>query len=88
MCVTSPQLPFLSLPTISFPQVAAMVALVSCDRGYGQSGGRYSGASIVQDQRSQNAYGEHSFNYETSDGTVRQEEGKQNNGQVTQGRYR
>lgn len=60
-----------------------MLALVSCDRGYGQGG-----ASIVQDQRSQNAYGEYSFQYETSDGTSRQEEGKQDNGQVTQGRFR
>lgn len=67
-----------------------MLAVAAADRGYGQGsvGGGHRGASIVQDQRAQNAYGEYSFQYETSDGTFRQETGKQNNGQVTQGSYR
>ncbi|KAK8392302.1 hypothetical protein O3P69_017705 [Scylla paramamosain] len=67
--------------------VAALVALVSCERGYSGGGGRFSGAALLNDQRSQNAYGEYSFQYETSDGTFRQEEGAQNNGQVSRGRY-
>ena len=69
------------------PQVAALVALVSCERGYTGSGGRFFGASLLNDQRSQNAYGDYAFQYETSDGTYRQEEGSQNNGQVSRGRY-
>lgn len=69
------------------PQVAALVAVVSCDRGYSGGGGRFSGATLVNDQRSQNAYGEYNFQYETSDGTFRHEEGSQNNGQVSRGRY-
>lgn len=68
-----------------------MLAVAAADRGYGQGGGGgggHRGASIVQDQRTHNAYGEYDFQYETSDGTFRQETGKQNNGQVTQGGYR
>lgn len=64
------------------------MAVAAGDRGYGQSGGGQRVASIVQDQRTQDAYGEYNFQYETSDGTFRQEAGKQNNGQVTQGGYR
>lgn len=69
--------------------MAAVVAVAVADRGYGQGGGGgHRGASIVQDQREHNAYGDYNFQYETSDGTFRQETGKQNNGQVVQGGYR
>lgn len=65
-----------------------MVAMAAADRGYGQGGGGHRVATILQDQRTHNAYGEYNFQYETSDGTFRQEAGKQNDGQVMQGSYR
>ncbi|KAG7168939.1 Cuticle protein [Homarus americanus] len=45
-------------------------------------------ATILQDKRTRNGYGEYSFQYETSDGTARQESGSQNDGQVSQGGWR
>lgn len=86
--VTSHQHPLLGSFSCP-PKMTGVLAVIATDRGYGQSGGGgHHGASIVQDQRRQNAYGEYSFQYETSDGTSRQEAGKQNNGQMMQGGYR
>ncbi|KAK3875253.1 hypothetical protein Pcinc_019852 [Petrolisthes cinctipes] len=57
--------------------------------GYGSGGsGSRNTATIVQDDRTQNAYGEYSFTYETSDGTYRQESGAQNDGQTSKGGWR
>lgn len=43
---------------------------------------------ILKDDRTQSAYGEYSFEYETGNGISRQEAGTQNDGQVVQGGWR
>nr|XP_045608539.1 endocuticle structural glycoprotein SgAbd-5-like [Procambarus clarkii] len=70
--------------------VAVAVVVTGADQRptYGQSGHSVSAADIVKDDRTQDGYGEYSFQYASSDGTAREEYGTQHDGQTSKGGWR
>ncbi|XP_037803517.1 larval cuticle protein LCP-17-like [Penaeus monodon] len=60
-------------------------AVVSGDTGYPRPVGYPHHIPILKDDRTQNTYGEYSFDFEAGNGIARQESGSQSYGQVAQG---
>ena len=64
-------------------QFVCVVAVVAADSAY-----KAAPIPILKDDRSQNAYGETSFSFETGNGISRSEEGRQNDGNEQSGSWR
>ncbi|XP_027224477.2 cuticle protein AMP1A-like [Penaeus vannamei] len=76
-----------------FVVLAGVVAMAAAQGYSGGGGGGGSGGgrqfiSIVKDDRTQNAYGENTFEFVAANGIVRYESGKENNGHVQEGGWR
>lgn len=65
-----------------------MAGRVAADAGYPAPPLEYAPAPhipILKDDRTQNSYGEYTFDFQSGNGIARQEAGSQNDGQVSQG---
>ncbi|XP_037797510.1 endocuticle structural glycoprotein SgAbd-2-like [Penaeus monodon] len=65
---------------------ALMAGRVAADTGYPAPPPEYAPhIPILKDDRTQNSYGEYTFDFQSGNGIARQEAGSQNDGQVSQG---